>query len=134
MSNGATVEFIDAKTLKTWIASGDAVLVDVRELTNIKWRGSKADLDPALGLRPKCDPDHGKKLVIHRASGVLVVRRPTVGRVRLHRSNPPPPWRYRNLVPQRWLDHTGLTTHAAITLIPARVGYFSSNTCGRTAR
>ena len=31
MSGGATVEFIDAETLKTWMASGDAVLVDVRE-------------------------------------------------------------------------------------------------------
>ena len=39
-----------------------------------------------------------------------------------------------NLVPQRWLDRTGLTTHAAITLTPARAGYFSSNTFGRTAR
>ena len=72
MSNGATVKFIDAETLKTWMASGDAVLVDVREPHEYQMaRIEGSTLIPLSAFDPSAIPNHdGKKLVIHCASGV----------------------------------------------------------------
>ena len=72
MSDGATVEFIDAETLKTWMASGDAVLVDVRETHEYKMaRIEGSTLIPLSAFDPASIPPHeGKNLVIHCASGV----------------------------------------------------------------
>jgi rhodanese-related sulfurtransferase len=62
---------IDAKTLKSWIDSGDAMVVDVREPA--EFASQKIEGATLLPLGKCCKatlPDtHGKKLVIHCRSG-----------------------------------------------------------------
>ena len=72
MSSGPTVEFIDSETLKSWIASGDAVIVDVREAHEYQVaRIEGSTLIPLSSFDPGMIPKHhDKKLVIHCASGV----------------------------------------------------------------
>ena len=72
MSGVSSVEFIDPATLKSWIASGDAVIVDVREAHEYQMaRIEGATLIPLSSFDPAVIPEHhDKKLVIHCASGV----------------------------------------------------------------
>jgi rhodanese-related sulfurtransferase len=72
MSDGPSVEFIEPETLRAWIETGEAVIVDVREpheYAQAHIEGSM--LIPLSTFDPTALPAHdGKKLVIHCASGV----------------------------------------------------------------
>ena len=73
MNGSPTVELIDSETLKSWIASGDAVIVDVREAHEHDMaRIEGSTLTPLSAFDPMAIPEHhhNKKLVIHCASGV----------------------------------------------------------------
>ncbi len=66
-----TIKTIDAKTLKTWLANDEAVLIDVREPEEYKQQNIKeATLIPLSNVCTKLLPNRaGKKLVIHCRSG-----------------------------------------------------------------
>ena len=71
--NGSpSVDFIEPETLRAWIETGEAVVVDVREpheYAQAHIEGST--LIPLSTFDPSAIPAHdGKKLVIHCASGV----------------------------------------------------------------
>ena len=72
MSGGPGVDFIDPETLRGWMATGEAVVVDVREVHEYQMAhivGST--LVPLSTFDPAAIPPHeGKNLVIHCASGV----------------------------------------------------------------
>ena len=72
MSDGPGVDFIDPETLRAWMATGEAVVVDVREVHEYQMAhivGST--LVPLSAFDPTSIPPHeGKNLVIHCASGV----------------------------------------------------------------
>jgi rhodanese-related sulfurtransferase len=72
MSDGPSVGFIEPETLRAWIETGEAVVVDVREpheYAQAHIEGST--LIPLSAFDPSALPAHnGKKLVIHCASGV----------------------------------------------------------------
>lgn len=72
MSGASTVDFIDPDTLRSWIETGEAVIVDVREAHEYAMAHIEGStLIPLSAFDPTAIPEHdGKKLVIHCASGV----------------------------------------------------------------
>jgi len=72
MSDETSTNFIDPKTLRSWMAAGDALLVDVREAHEYHQAHIEdSTLMPLSTFDPLAIPPHdGRKLVIHCASGV----------------------------------------------------------------
>lgn len=66
------IKTVDANTLKAWIASGEAVVVDVREPAEHAAENiAGANLVPLATVSKDALPDYaGKKLVIHCRSGM----------------------------------------------------------------
>ena len=67
----ATIHEVDASTLRTWLASGDAVLVDVREPDeHMRERIDGAQLMPLSRFDPSALPAHAeRRIVLHCRSG-----------------------------------------------------------------
>jgi rhodanese-related sulfurtransferase len=65
------IKTVDAKTLKTWLDSGEAMVIDVREASEYNAEnipGSK--LVPLASISKKTLPEHkGKKLIVHCKGG-----------------------------------------------------------------
>ncbi|MBE89077.1 MAG: sulfurtransferase [Rhodospirillaceae bacterium] len=72
MTETCKEEFVDAATANSWLESGDALLIDVREAHEHKLaRIATANLNPLSSFDPRGIPiKDDKKIIFHCASGV----------------------------------------------------------------